>query len=167
MKNEVHLNFKYILLYCKTLLCFRYGNSKPNLNSALHTTIIQSNNKTIRGLFHFKNNSGQLFHTQTHTSLSFSFFLYFSLFFSLSLSHTPLTSATLSGHRVDFNWDWPNSFGVGLLANYQMEMAIILEMKKKKICFPYFLSSFLCMSIFGCFRKNHLKGLWTVFINHL
>ena len=90
--NEVHLNFKYILLYCKTLLCFRYGNSKPNLNSALHTTIIQSNNKTVRGLFHFKNNSGQLFHTQTHTSLSFSFFLYFSLFLFL----TPLSQVQLS-----------------------------------------------------------------------
>ena len=70
MENEVHLNFKYILLYCKTLLCFRYGSSKPNMNFALHTTIIQSNNKTIGGLFHFTNNSGQFFHTHTPHSLS-------------------------------------------------------------------------------------------------
>ena len=113
--NEVHLNFKYILLYCETLLCFRYDSFRPNLNSALHTTIIQSNSKTVGGLFHFTNNSGQFFYTHAPHFLS----LFLTLISQVQLSRVTdqISVGTDPAHLVlvcqpttRWRWQWVAAF---------------------------------------------------------
>ena len=125
--------------------CFAFLSlDYPSTIWILHCTQPLFSLKTIGGLFHFTNNSDHFFHTHLTLSLSFSH--------SSHKCSSPGSQSRFQLGLTQLIWCWfvsqlPDGGG----NNFRNEIYIYIYIY---ICFPPFLPSSLCMSIFECFKKK-------------